>query len=60
WKLSKTPVNIRIPANCLGEHNHYVLHELLGLSQAEITKLEEEQIIGTIYLETAEDARNKA
>ena len=35
------------PAPCLGEHNEYVLGKLLGLSRDEITKLEEENIIGT-------------
>jgi len=46
-KLSKTPGSIRLPAPCLGEHNQYVFRELLGLSQEEITGLEEEGIIGT-------------
>lgn len=45
-KLSKTPGHIRMPAPCLGEHNHYVLGELLGLSREEITQLEEAGIIG--------------
>ncbi len=46
WKLSKSPGSIRKPAPCLGEHNHYVLGELLGLSDAEIEELEKEHVIG--------------
>lgn len=46
-RLSKTPGSIRLPAPCLGEHNQHVFRELLGLSQEEITSLEEEGIIGT-------------
>ena len=50
WKFSKTPLSIRIPANCLGEHNEHVFGNLLGLSQDEIAQLETDQIIGTEYL----------
>lgn len=53
WKLSRTPGNVRLPAPCLGEHNQYVLHDLLGISDEEIRQLEAEQIIGTEPLETA-------
>ena len=44
WKFS----NFKIPKNhapLLGEHNDYVLGELLGLSEMEINKLREEDII---------------
>ncbi len=34
------------PAPCLGEHNHYVLSELMGLTGTEIARLEEKEIIG--------------
>ncbi len=50
FRLSKTPATIRIPANCLGEHNDYVFGEILGMSRDEISKLEQENIIGTEYL----------
>jgi crotonobetainyl-CoA:carnitine CoA-transferase CaiB-like acyl-CoA transferase len=46
-RLSKTKVSTRIPAPCLGEHNEYVLGQLLGMSKEEMTKLAEEKIIGT-------------
>ncbi len=48
--FSKTPVEVRIPPNCLGEHNEYVLKELLGMTSEEIARLEEKKIIGTEYL----------
>ena len=46
-KFSKTPISIRMPAPCLGEHNQYVFGELLGMSQVEMAQLEEQGIIGT-------------
>lgn len=53
WKFSKTPSTIRLAAPCLGEHNRYVLQELLHLSSEEIAKLEKDKIIGTEPLEEA-------
>ena len=50
-KLSKTTIAIHKPAPVLGEHNDYVLRELLGMPQAEIQDLADEQIIGTAPLE---------
>lgn len=50
WRMSKSEGRIRIPANCLGEHNHEVLMGLLGLSEEEISQLEADQIIGTEFL----------
>ena len=38
------------PAPLLGQHNEYVLGELLGMSKEEIAQLEEEQIIGNTPL----------
>ena len=45
-KLSKTPGEIKWPSPSLGEHNEYVLGELLGISQDEMLKLADENIIG--------------
>jgi benzylsuccinate CoA-transferase BbsF subunit len=45
WRLSATPGHIRRPAPLLGEHNHYVFAELLGLSGMEITRLMEQGAI---------------
>lgn len=46
-RFSRTPISIRRPAPCLGEHNQHVFGELLGLSQQEMAELEEQGIIGT-------------
>jgi len=45
WKLSTTPARVRRSAPLLGEHNQYVLGELLGMSQDEIAQLLEEQVV---------------
>jgi crotonobetainyl-CoA:carnitine CoA-transferase CaiB-like acyl-CoA transferase len=39
WRMSESPAHIRLPAPALGEHNAYVLRELLGLSDDEIAAL---------------------
>jgi len=44
--LSKTPGRTKWLARPLGYHNRYVLKGLLGLSEKEIKKLEEERVIG--------------
>jgi len=46
-RMSKTPGTLRLPAPTLGQHNDYVLGELLGLTREEIAALAEEQVIGT-------------
>jgi crotonobetainyl-CoA:carnitine CoA-transferase CaiB-like acyl-CoA transferase len=52
WKLSGNDLRIRKPAPSLGEDNHYVLGEILGLSTQEIDQLRQDGIIG----ETLEEA----
>jgi crotonobetainyl-CoA:carnitine CoA-transferase CaiB-like acyl-CoA transferase len=47
WRLSKSPRSATSPAPSLGEHNGYVLGELLGLSVQEIAMLEAKGVIGT-------------
>ena len=47
-KFSRTPISIRKPAPCLGEDNHYVFGELLGMSESDIAELEEKGITGTV------------
>jgi crotonobetainyl-CoA:carnitine CoA-transferase CaiB-like acyl-CoA transferase len=39
FRLSATPDVVQVPAPLLGQHNDYVLSELLGLSQADINRL---------------------
>lgn len=46
-QLSGFQGKIRLPAPTLGEHNNYVLRELLGMTVAEIQSLVEDKIIGT-------------
>ena len=47
-RLSTTPAQLRLPAPCLGEHNEYVLGEILGLPKEDISQLESDGIIGTV------------
>jgi benzylsuccinate CoA-transferase BbsF subunit len=44
WKFSATPGRVTRPAPMLGEHNEYVLRELLGMSKDEIARLAEERV----------------
>lgn len=46
FKMSRTPLSIRRPPPCLGEHNDYVFRDIIGMSESEISELEKEQIIG--------------
>ncbi|RME43462.1 MAG: CoA transferase [Chloroflexi bacterium] len=43
--LSETPARLRRPSPCLGEHNHYVFGELLGLPEDEIQLLIAEGVL---------------
>lgn len=45
WKFSETPARIRRPGPLLGEDNADVFGNLLGMSEAEIKKMEEAEII---------------
>ena len=45
-RFSESAFGIRRSAPVLGEHNDYVLGELLGMSKQEIRTLADEQIIG--------------
>ncbi|MEE8347017.1 MAG: CoA transferase [Dehalococcoidia bacterium] len=47
WRMSESPAHVRLPAPAFGEHNAYVLGELLGLTEDEIAALEREGITGT-------------
>jgi crotonobetainyl-CoA:carnitine CoA-transferase CaiB-like acyl-CoA transferase len=44
-RLSATPGALRRPAPALGEHNREILRAL-GLSEAEITRLDEAKVLG--------------
>lgn len=45
WKFSRTPAAIRHASPLLGEHNRYVLGDLVGMSAEEIDKLTEEGVL---------------
>jgi crotonobetainyl-CoA:carnitine CoA-transferase CaiB-like acyl-CoA transferase len=45
FKLSKTPGKIDYPAPFLGENNRDVLSEMLGLTEQEIARLDDEGVI---------------
>jgi len=47
-KLSGTPARVRRPAPCLGEHNEYVLGEILGMSEKAIADLEARKVISKV------------
>lgn len=40
FRFEKTPVAHRRAAPCLGEHNHYILKEILGRTDAQVEELE--------------------
>jgi benzylsuccinate CoA-transferase BbsF subunit len=45
WKFSRTPAEVRRPAPLLGDHNQYVLGELLGMAGEEIERLVAEEVV---------------
>ena len=45
FRLSATPGGVCEPAPLLGQHNDYVLGELLGMSQEEIARLTEAGVV---------------
>ena len=46
WKLSGNDLSIKRPAPLLGEHNRYVLGEVLGLDASKIDALYQEGLVG--------------
>jgi benzylsuccinate CoA-transferase BbsF subunit len=45
FRLSATPGGVRDPAPLLGQHNDYVLGTLLGMSQAEMARLQDAGVV---------------
>ena len=45
WRLSETPGGVHSPAPLLGQHNDYVLSEVLGLDADRIAKLVDKQVV---------------
>ena len=48
YKFSKSPLAIKGPAPALGEHNQWVLTQLLGVTDEECSDLTQEGIIATV------------
>ena len=47
FRVTADPIPITSPAPTLGQHNHDILVELLGLGAAELEELEQQGVIGT-------------
>ena len=47
YRSGETPIEINKPAPTLGEHNDQVFKEILGLNDTEISKLDDQGIIGS-------------
>ena len=45
WRMHRTPGHVRVPPPMFGEHNDWVLRELLGLDDAEVAALERDEVI---------------
>jgi crotonobetainyl-CoA:carnitine CoA-transferase CaiB-like acyl-CoA transferase len=54
WRMSETPVEMKLATNNLGEHNREVYCGLLGISDAEYEELMAEAVIGDEYRPGAE------
>ena len=52
-RLSKTPLSIRRPAPCLGEHNHHLYRGLLGVDTETFANLRTEGHVGEVYAAVA-------
>ena len=48
FRLSGVERWLRLPAPTMGQHNHEILRQLLGMTDAEIAALEDAEIIGTV------------
>jgi crotonobetainyl-CoA:carnitine CoA-transferase CaiB-like acyl-CoA transferase len=45
WQMSGTPCEVQAAAPLRGQHTDYVLRDILGMSEAEIHKLREGQVL---------------
>jgi crotonobetainyl-CoA:carnitine CoA-transferase CaiB-like acyl-CoA transferase len=45
WQMSATACEVRAAAPLRGQHTDYVLRDLLGLSEAEVTKLRDGKVL---------------
>ena len=47
WRMSETPGEVHWPSPTLGQHNHHIYSQLLGLTDDQIAQLERDGVIGT-------------
>ena len=45
WRFSETPGRVDNPAPMLGQHNNYILSELLGLTPEHLSQLESDSVV---------------
>ena len=45
WRFSDTPGGVRNPAPLLGQHNDYVLGQMLGIDESRLNQLAAEQVV---------------
>ena len=45
WRFSDTPGGVRNPAPLLGQHNDYVLGQVLGIDESRLNRLAAEQVV---------------
>ncbi|MCE2405498.1 MAG: CoA transferase [Dehalococcoidia bacterium] len=48
WKMSRTPGDMGSPAPGLGEHNRPVFRDMVGLTDAQVDRLEGDGVIGAV------------
>ena len=48
FRFEKTPVDHKRAAPCFGEHNHYILRDVLGRTEAQISELERDGAIRSV------------
>ena len=47
WRMSETPGQVHWASPTLGQHNHQIYSQLLGMTDLEIAQLEQDGVIGT-------------
>ena len=45
WRFSDTPGGVHNPAPLLGQHNDYVLGQVLGIDESRLNRLAAEQVV---------------
>lgn len=51
WVFSKTPTSLDRCGPYSGQHNGYLLRDILGMSEEEVAKLTEEKVVGVLPLQ---------